>query len=157
MRGIWTTLSARPTAFSNERFYGTLEWKLPADNAVRTAEIGGRSRQAQEDHEGRLGSELAVGKSHFNQSVGGELTDSGHRDPLHRKAVAERLGEEVCLQDNLRQVAKSAVWAETRAAAMIPMVTKVGILLHRQTINGKGGCGTTRAARPSHVLNISLQ
>ena len=101
MHGIWTTLSAQPTKLSNGRFYGTLEWQFPADNAVRTAEIGGRSRQAQHDHQGRLVIELA---------------NSRQRDPLLGKAIAERLGEEVRGKDDLRKVVKSAVGAESQMA-----------------------------------------
>ena len=107
MRGIWTTLSAQPTnRIANGRFDGTLECKLPADNSVRTAEIGGRSRQAQDDHQGRVGIQLAVG----------EFAHSRHSVPLVgraiHKAVAERLGEKVRREDYLREVAKSAVRAD---------------------------------------------
>ena len=81
---------------------GSIKWKVPADFSVRTAEIGGRRRQAQDDHQGRLGCQLAVG-----------VFDSRPRDPLLRKAVAERPGEKVCRQDDLREVTKSAVRADT--------------------------------------------
>jgi hypothetical protein len=102
MRGIWTTLSA-DTRVSNGNFpgqvlngrlrgttrmevsMGRLEWKFPADVSVRTAEIGGRRRQAQDDHQGRVGRQLAVG----------EFADS-RPDPLLGKTITERLGEKVC-------------------------------------------------------------
>ena len=119
MRGIWTTLSAQPTELSSAGFYGILEWKLPADFSVRTAEIGGRRRQAQHDHQGRVGSQLACG----TQLQKGELQAfSFHVISLHvagrlRKAVAERHGEKVCREDYLREVAKSAVRADTPSDA----------------------------------------
>jgi hypothetical protein len=69
---------------------------------VRTAEISGRSRQAQDDHEGRFG---------------GELTGYQRFGSLPRKAIAERLGEKVRGEDDLWKVAKSAVWADTQMAA----------------------------------------
>ena len=110
MRGICTTLSAQANEFRRDVKFAT-------DVSVRTAKVGGRSRQAEDDHQGRVGSELAVVKSYFNQKVGGGLTLSGHRDPLLRKAIAERLGEKVRGEDDLREVAKSAVWADTPVAA----------------------------------------
>ena len=91
-----------------------IKWTFPPDISARTAEIGGRSRQAQDDHQGRLVIELA---------------DSRNGDPLLRKAVAERHGEKVCREDDLREVAKSAVWANTPTAAMLPAATLLGMPL----------------------------
>ncbi len=155
MRGICTILSAQADEFRMAVSTGRFECKSAAEVSVRTAEIGGRSRQAQDDHQGRVGSELAVVKSYFNQRIGGELTHSGHRDPLLRKAIAERLGEKVRSEDDLWEVQKSAVWAETLRAgkdgrsrvACSPQATTEGISLHRQESNGRGGCGHTRARR----------
>jgi hypothetical protein len=122
------------TAFSNGCFYGILEWKLPADVSVRTAEIGGRSRQAQHDHQGRVGSQLACG----TQLQEGDLQAfSLHVVSLHVagrlwKAVAERHGEKVRREDDLREVAKSAVRADMPSVAMLPEAATVGVSLHRQ-------------------------
>ena len=163
MRGICTTLSAQAGKLRIAVSTGPFECKFPRDvsnrslqrtfGSVRTAEIGGRSRQAQEDHQRRIGSELAVVKSYFNQRVGGKLTDSGHRNPLLRQAIAERLREKVRREDDLRKIAKSAVWAEALraesntapAAACSPQATMAGISLHRQENTGRGGGGHTRA------------
>ena len=127
MRGIWTTLSAQPTALSNGRFYGIFEWKLPADNSVRTAEIGGRRRQAQHDHQGRVGIQLARGSQLQEVLL---LACSFHEEAGRlRKAVAERHREKVCREDSLRQVAKSAVRADTPTAARLSAVPTVGVSL----------------------------
>ena len=175
MRGICTTLSAPGRRVSNGSFHGTFRNASlqRTFGSVRTAEIGGRSRQAEDDHQGRVGSELAVVKSYFNQKVCGGLTLSGHRDPLLRKAIAERLGEKVRGEDDLREVAKSAVWADTPiaasnvrhpAAACSQQATTVQTSLHRQERTGRGGCGHTRARRDTllaepddHVPVYSVQ
>jgi hypothetical protein len=105
MRGICTTLSAPGRRVSNGSFHETFRNASlkRTFGSVRTAKVGGRSRQAQDDHQGRIGGELA-----------GSILD---RDPLFRKAIAERLGEKVRGEDDLWEVAKSAVWAETQMAA----------------------------------------
>jgi hypothetical protein len=89
---------------SNGSFHGTFRNASlqRAFGSVRTAEIGGRSRQAEDDHQGRAAGELT-----------GSILD---RDPLFRKAIGERLGEKICGEDDLWEVAKSAVWAETQMA-----------------------------------------
>ena len=79
---------------------------------MRTAETGERSREAQDDHHGRLVLKFA---------------GAMQRDPLLRKAVAERHGKKVCLEDELREVAKSTVRADTPRAAMHPSVPTVGM------------------------------
>jgi hypothetical protein len=125
-------LHSQPTALSNGRFYGTLEWQFPADVSVRTAEIGGRRRQTQDDHQGRVGIQLAVW----------EFAHSRHSVPLLaiHKAVAERLGEKVRRKDYLREVAKSAVRADKPTAAMLPAATTVGMSSNRQK-RRKASCG----------------
>ncbi len=117
-------LHSQPTALANGRFDGTLECKLPTDNSGRTAEIGGRSRQAQDDHQGRVGIQLACGSQLQEVLL---LACSLHAAAGRlRKAVAERHGEKVCREDDLREVAKSAVRGNTHRAAMLSVATQTG-------------------------------
>jgi hypothetical protein len=102
-----------------------IKWKFPADVTVLTAEIGGRRRQAQDDHQGRVGSQLACGSQLQEVLL---LACSFHAEAGRLwKAVAERHGEKVCGEDSLWQVAKSAVRADTARAVRLSAAKTVGV------------------------------